>query len=706
MNSIEVLDSQTINKIAAGEVVERPASVVKELVENSVDSMATAITVEIKEGGISFIRVTDNGSGIAKKEIKKAFYRHATSKIRKEEDLTTIASLGFRGEALSSIASVSQIELITKEKDSLTGVRYCIEGGIEKSMEEIGCPNGTTFLIRNLFYNTPARRKFLKTPQTEGSYIGDWMNHVALSHPDISFQFIANGQTKLFTNGNGNLADVIYQIYGREISANLIPVEASIQDITVTGFIGKPHICRGNRTYETYFLNQRYIKSKVVTAAVEEAYKSFVTLHKYPFLVLNIKMHPENVDVNVHPTKMEVRFKKEEELYSFLVEEIKKALLQRELIPNVSLGKETKKIQNENPMKKASITKQPEPFEGKRKKELEHVSVLELVDSKENKVNKTIEVKETVFYGDKVNTQRIGSKEVAIPQEPVKQTGKEPKDSALIHEKVKTNVSMIEESKVNSTTTEESKVNASTTEESKVNSLITEEPNVKTEIIEKTNVKKSDVNESKKNEQMTLFEAKLLSKEERPKHRLIGQLFSTYWLIEYEDKFFMMDQHAAHEKVMFETFMSQFKKKEFYQQRLEPPMVISLTPKEIDVIKRYGDIFYQLGFLLEEFGGNEYVVRAVPSNMYQLNEKQLFLSLLDSLVEDTGKTTPDLLFYKIATMACKTAVKGNQKLSFAEANQLVEDLLTLENPYTCPHGRPTIVSMTKSDIERKFKRII
>lgn len=669
MNSIEVLDSQTINKIAAGEVVERPSSVVKELVENSVDSHATAITVEIKEGGISFIRVTDNGSGIAKNEINKAFYRHATSKIRTEEDLITIASLGFRGEALSSIASVAQIELITKEKESLTGVRYCIEGGVEKSMEEIGCPDGTTFLVRNLFYNTPARKKFLKTPQTEGSYIGDWMNHVALSHPEISFQFIVNGQTKLFTNGNGNLLDVIYQIYGKEIASNIIPIEKSIQDIKVTGFIGKPHICRGNRTYETYFLNHRYIKSKVVTAAVEEAYKSFVTLHKYPFLVINIQMLPANVDVNVHPTKMEVRFKKEDEIYSFLVEEIKKTLLQKELIPNVTLGKETRKTQDENPTKKASIEKFPEPFEIKRKKELEEkrkkesedkqkkefedVSSLEVISDSNTK--KTLEVKETATYGNnenKVSTSNVNSD---ILKE---ETTKKPNQTVSNHT-----------------------------------------------AIAPSDIQKKET-EKLATEQMTLFDAKLLSEEAKPKHRLIGQLFATYWLIEYEDKFFMMDQHAAHEKVMFESFMAQFKNKEFLQQRLEPPMVVSLTPKEIDIIHRYMDTFYQLGFVVEEFGGNEYVVRAVPSNMYQLNDKQLFLALLDSLVEDTGKNTPDLVFYKIATMACKAAVKGNQKLSFAEADQLVTDLLKLENPYTCPHGRPTIVSMTKSDIERKFKRII
>ena len=669
MNSIEVLDSQTINKIAAGEVVERPSSVVKELVENSVDSHATAITVEIKEGGISFIRVTDNGSGIAKNEINKAFYRHATSKIRTEEDLITIASLGFRGEALSSIASVAQIELITKEKESLTGVRYCIEGGVEKSMEEIGCPDGTTFLVRNLFYNTPARKKFLKTPQTEGSYIGDWMNHVALSHPEISFQFIVNGQTKLFTNGNGNLLDVIYQIYGKEIASNIIPIEKSIQDIKVTGFIGKPHICRGNRTYETYFLNHRYIKSKVVTAAVEEAYKSFVTLHKYPFLVINIQMLPANVDVNVHPTKMEVRFKKEDEIYSFLVEEIKKTLLQKELIPNVTLGKETRKTQDENPTKKASIEKFPEPFEIKRKKELEEkrkkesedkqkkefedVSSLEVISDSNTK--KTLEVKETATYGNnenKVSTSNVNSD---ILKE---ETTKKPNQTVSNHT-----------------------------------------------AIAPSDIQKKET-EKLATEQMTLFDAKLLSEEAKPKHRLIGQLFATYWLIEYEDKFFMMDQHAAHEKVMFESFMAQFKNKEFLQQRLEPPMVVSLTPKEIDIIHRYMDTFYQLGFVVEEFGGNEYVVRAVPSNMYQLNDKQLFLALLDSLVEDTGKNTPDLVFYKIATMACKAAVKGNQKLSFAEADQLITDLLKLENPYTCPHGRPTIVSMTKSDIERKFKRII
>lgn len=619
MPNIEVLDQQTIDKIAAGEVIERPASVVKELVENAIDAGATAITVEIKEGGISFIRITDNGCGIEKEQVSLAFLRHSTSKIRSVEDLLTVSSLGFRGEALSSIAAVSQVELITKTAQEISGVRYVIEGSKEKTLEEIGAPEGTTFLVRNLFYNTPARRKFLKTPQTEAGYVGDLMERLALSHPEISFKFINNNQVKLHTSGNSNLKEIIYHIYGRDIAANLLEIRGENEWFSVQGFIGKPLISRGNRNFESYFINGRYVKSSLIAKSIEEGYKSFVMQHKYPFVVLQLSINGQLLDVNVHPTKMELRFSNGEVVYQFLEKLIRDTINQSELVYQVTLEKERRQKTQET--QKQHI---PEPFETKRLEAIkESIRKDTPYEKKYPQMPKTDRVAEVSTY--------------ALPK-----TQSQP-----------------------------------------------EQP--KEEIIEKP------VQEDMR---------KLLDIESRKEHKIIGQLFETYWLVEFDNQLYIIDQHAAHEKVLYERTMKSLEQKEFTSQTIYPPVLLTLNMQEEELLKKYMDYFKQLGFEIEHFGGKEYSVTAIPGNLFGLDGKQLVVEILDSLMSFHGNEKPDMITEKIASMSCKAAVKGNQKLSRAEEEKLIDELLTLENPYHCPHGRPTIISMTKYELEKKFKRVL
>lgn len=629
---ISVLDQNTIDKIAAGEVVERPASVVKELVENAIDAGASAVTVEIKEGGISFIRITDNGSGIEKAQVPLAFLRHATSKIRGVDDLLCISSLGFRGEALSSIAAVSQVELITKPHEQLIGVRYLIEGGKEKGMEEIGAPDGTTFLIRNLFYNTPARAKFLKTPTTEAGYISSFIEQLALSHPHISFKYMQNGQTKLHTSGNNNLKEVIYQIYGRDITKELIEIHTSdvSGDFQIHGFIGKPVISRGNRNFENYYVNGRYVKSKIIMKAIEDAYHTFMMQHKYPFTSLYLTINGEDVDINVHPTKMEVRFSHQEQVYKNVYQAVLDGLSHRELIPEVTIKEPDKKLEKENlSHKPRQPIHTPEPFENKRR-------ILE-------------------------QTQKIPVQETPIPKAPIRET-------PVYHKSA----------------------NKDNTPQEKV-PVINEAPQKKTE---------------QKPEQMELFDGILLSPDAKKHHKIIGQVFDTYWLVQMEDKLYIIDQHAAHEKVLYERIVKEMKDRKITSQLLSPPMIISLNLQECDKLNTYMHVFTSLGFEIEVFGRQEYSIRAVPQNLYGLTQEDFFIEILDHLEETPISKAPDVLSDRMATMACKAAVKGNQKLSSQEAIALIDELLTLDNPYNCPHGRPTIISMTKYELEKKFKRIV
>lgn len=649
MPEITLLDKNTIDKIAAGEVVDRPSSVVKELVENAIDAKATAVTVEIKEGGISFIRITDNGYGIDKEQIRLAFCRHSTSKIRAVEDLLTISSLGFRGEALSSIAAVSQVELITKTNSQLTGCRYLIEGGEEKSFEEIGAPNGTTFLVKNLFYNTPARRKFLKTAPTEAGYISDLMDRMALSHPDVSFKFINNGQVRLHTSGNSNLKDIIYHIYGRDIASNILEIRKDFGSFSVSGFIGKPIISRGNRNYESYFVNGRYVKSSIIAKAIEDGYKGFMMQHKYPFTVLRIELSGDLVDVNVHPAKMELRFSNGEELYWNLVSEIQQVLKGKDLIPKVTLedSKPREKKEPEKEIKKAI----PEPFETKR---LEALRKAVAKDSP---------------YEAKYDRSRITSST----------------EFPVVREK-----------------TSYGKVPVKTEQQTEF-SDIQSEKKVQPDVKEQMDIKEQQI---ALKDILPEGENALLSESAVPYHKIIGQLFDTYWLVEFNEQLYMIDQHAAHEKVLYERTMANYKKKEFTSQYVSPPILLSLTMQEEVLLKKYLPQFEQLGFEIEPFGGKEYAIRAVPDNMYNLNGQDLVVELMDGLGSISEKEAPDMVMEKIASMSCKAAVKGNQKLSRPEIENLIGELLTLENPYHCPHGRPVIVSMSKYEIEKKFKRVL
>lgn len=618
MPNIAILNQETIDKIAAGEVVERPCSVVKELVENAIDAGSTAITVEIKEGGISFIRITDNGCGIERDQVAVAFYRHSTSKIRSAEDLLTVKSLGFRGEALSSISAVARVELITKTYDELTGTRYVIEGSKELSNEEIGAPDGTTFIVKDLFYNVPARRKFLKTAQTEGSYISDMVEKLALSHPDISFKFINNNQTKLHTSGNGNRKDIIYHIFGREISSSLLDVKHECEYFKVEGFIGKPVITRGNRNYENYFINGRYVKSNILSRAIEEAYKSFLMQHQYPFTVLYFTFFSE-LDVNVHPTKMELRFDNNNEIYVELCDTIYAILSRKEMIPEVPVDSTPapKKIVHEY---KEPI---PEPFEKRR-------------------INEVRAAESRSVYGQSVTS--------AV------------KDYSAIEPAAK--------APETSTAYEPAQVVTGT--------------------------------------QQTLgdYDKVFLTESAKKQFSIIGQLFKTYWLIEFEDKLYIIDQHAAHEKVLYEKTMARLANKDFTSQRISPPIVMTLDARECEMLEKYRPQIEQFGYEVEHFGGKEYMISAIPDNLFNIDMKDLFIEMLDDFSNATGRQTPDIITEKVASMSCKAAVKGNDKLTLPEINKLIDELLSLDNPYNCPHGRPTIISMSKYEIEKKFKRIV
>ncbi len=618
MPNIAILNQETIDKIAAGEVVERPCSVVKELVENAIDAGSTAITVEIKEGGISFIRITDNGCGIERDQVAVAFYRHSTSKIRSAEDLLTVKSLGFRGEALSSISAVARVELITKTYDELTGTRYVIEGSKELSNEEIGAPDGTTFIVKDLFYNVPARRKFLKTAQTEGSYISDMVEKLALSHPDISFKFINNNQTKLHTSGNGNRKDIIYHIFGREISSSLLEVKHECEYFKVEGFIGKPVITRGNRNYENYFINGRYVKSNILSRAIEEAYKSFLMQHQYPFTVLYFTFFSE-LDVNVHPTKMELRFDNNNEIYVELCDTIYAILSHKEMIPEVPVDSTPapKKIVHEY---KEPI---PEPFEKRR-------------------INEVRAAESRSVYGQSV-TSTVKNYSATEPAAKAPET---------------------------STAYEPAQVVTGT--------------------------------------QQTLgdYDKVFLTESSKKQFSIIGQLFKTYWLIEFEDKLYIIDQHAAHEKVLYEKTMARLANKDFTSQRISPPIVMTLDARESEMLEKYRPQIEQFGYEVEHFGGKEYMISAIPDNLFNIDMKDLFIEMLDDFSNSTGRQTPDIITEKVASMSCKAAVKGNDKLTLPEINKLIDDLLSLDNPYNCPHGRPTIISMSKYEIEKKFKRIV
>ena len=594
MKNINILDSNTIDKIAAGEVVERPSAVVKELVENSIDANADAVTIEIKDGGISFIRITDNGEGIDRSQIKKAFMRHATSKIKSVEDLISVTSLGFRGEALSSISAVSKIEFLTKTKTDFIGTRYVVEGGRECVFEDAGIPDGTTIIVRDLFFNVPARKKFLKSPSSEGNNITELIEHMILSHPNISFKYIYNGNVKLQSSGKNDIKSCIYNVYGRDIANGLIEVKSIRDDISIHGFIGKPELARATRNFEIYFVNNRFIKSTLIDRALEEAYKDYLMLHKYPTVFLYFEIPSHLIDVNVHPTKREIRFFEGEALKCYIVDVIKNALINKELI------KEIVEEHHEKPsVKESEINK--EPFET---------------------INHIIESSYNNYYSSEIEKE----------------------------------------------------------DES------------------------TDIND--KNEQLTLFDDKFISEESIKKHRIIGQLFNTYWLIEFENKLFIVDQHAAHEKVNYERLIKKLRNNENCSQNIYPPIVVSLSNAEAQYVTKYNENFLNVGFTIEHFGGLDYTISTVPMELLSQNPADYFHEMLDELMEGKNSKETETVNLKIATMACKASVKGNMHLSVFEADKLISELLTLDNPYNCPHGRPTIISFSKYEIEKMFKRIV
>ena len=683
MPEIQVLDQTTIDKIAAGEVVEKPYSVVKELVENAIDAGSTAITVEIKDGGISLIRITDNGCGIEKEQIEMAFLRHSTSKIRKVEDLYTISSLGFRGEALSSISAVAQVELLTKTAGSFIGSRFLINGGKKVSLEEIGVPEGTTIIVRNLFYNTPARKKFLKSATTEGNYIQNLVEKLALSHPEISFKFINNNQIKLHTSGNCNLKDIIYQIYGKDIASNLVEISFESDEAKIKGYIGKPLISRGNRQYENYFVNGRYVKSNIVSKAIENAYKNFLMQHKYPFTVIMASFEGKYVDVNVHPTKMELRFSEEEKVFQLFYHVIFESLSHRELISSDDLENSKDKknlLKQQNSAKtdktKPHIPKTAEPFEKKRIEQeragREALTGENQISQIENKKNLTGENEIT-----SVGTDESEPKEV----KPLLDKGNENKIVYNKNDVLAHNKDLMSKNKVQYKADEK-------------------------EAVSQAQVLRETTNYPKVTKQMSMFEEHMVEKSVRDEIKIIGQVFDTYWILEYEDKMYMIDQHAAHEKVLYERMIKLLKNKEFTSQMLNPPLIITVSANEAQVLEEYRSQFEQVGFEIEPFGGKEYAIRAIPGNLYGLNEKSIFLEMLDDISNESMKKTPDTILDKIATMSCKAAVKGNMKLSYSEAAELMKELMELENPYHCPHGRPVIVSISKKEMEKKFKRIV
>ena len=705
LKKIAVLDQNTIDKIAAGEVVERPSSVVKELVENAIDAGATAITVEITDGGKKLIRITDNGSGMDAEQVPLAFLRHATSKIEKVEDLTHIASLGFRGEALSSIAAVSQVELITKTPSGISGTRYVIEGGKEQSLEEMGAPEGTTFLIRNLFYNTPARSKFLKSDMTEAGYINTLMEQLALSHPEISFKYIQNRQVKLSSSGNYSVKDVIYSVYGREIAKALLDVSYENDFMKIEGFVGKPEISRGNRTFENYYINGRYVKNKIITKAIEDGYKGLVMQHKFPFVSLRIEMDGNDLDVNVHPAKREVRFARETEVYAAIYETVRKVLTHRELIPQVSVGKDEPTSRTEQ-IKPGNI---PEPFEVKRRQEMyghpnRTANIASHAASTASEVRSSTAPVPSIPYNKPTNgTASYGSAESAHNSSASSADKYKHVDSLRENPVYESQPFTKEEEEMFSGTLKDGR-NENSVAETADYEVISEKPAESAPPEVDNEPIKSQKQEPPK--QLELFEERLLAPESRSRHRLIGQLFDTYWLVQFEDNFYIIDQHAAHEKVYYERFVKQFQSQNIQSQYVSPPLIVSLSLEEENLLKANKKYFRDFGFEIEPFGGREYSISAVPSSLLGMTEEELFLEMLDHLTADGSKDAFEIFASRLATMACKAAVKGNHSMSPQEADKLIDELLTLENPYNCPHGRPTIIAMSKTEIEKKFKRIV
>lgn len=658
MPHIHVLDQITIDKIAAGEVIERPASVVKELVENAIDAGASSVVTEIRDGGITLIRIKDDGCGIPHDEVRSAFLRHSTSKITGVEDISRIRSLGFRGEALSSIAAVTRTELITKTAEEELGTRYVIEGGKETAWEETGAVQGSTFLVRQLFYNVPARRKFLKTPATEAGHVQDLLMHLALSHPEVAFCFISNGQEKLRTSGNGKLKDVIYSIYGRDVAANLLDIDHAAGELRITGYIGKPVITRGNRNFENFFVNGRYVKSPMISKSLEDAYRDFTMQHKFPFAVLHFHLRGEEIDVNVHPTKMELRFQRQQDVYNAVYEGVHRRLLEPELI------QKTEAPDPPAPLQEEPDRKEPSPF---------------LLRPSGSGARSPQTEKEPAPAGGegKQSPEREKAPQADAP---------EVHDEAYFMRRMRERVLAYHQRNSSAEVPDTGGIYRQKEQEQRI---------------------RETVNYGKKAEQLDLFGDAFLKRDVRADYHLIGQVFDTYWLVQYQDSLYIIDQHAAHERVLYEKTLKAMKTREYTSQYLSPPIILSLAMQEARLLEEHMDRFTRIGFEIEPFGGEEYAVRAVPDNLFGIAKKELLMEMIDDLSDGLASSmNPELIDEKVASMSCKAAVKGNSRLSAQEVDALIGELLTLDNPYHCPHGRPTIIAMTKKELEKKFKRIV
>lgn len=736
MARIQVLDQTTIDKIAAGEVIERPASIVKELAENAIDAGANTVTVEIEDGGITLIRITDNGCGIPKEDIRNAFLRHSTSKIRCVEDLSRITSLGFRGEALSSIAAVTKVELVTKPKEETFGVRYVIEGGREISMEETGAADGTTFAVRQLFYNVPARRKFLKTAMTEAGHVQDLLMRLALSHPEVAFRFLNNRQEKLRTSGSGKLDEVIYNLYGRDVASNLLKLDHPADGIRIRGYIGKPVITRGNRNFETFFVNGRYVKSAMISRALEDACKDFMMQHKFPFAVLAFEIDTEQVDVNVHPTKMELRFQKQQEVYNTVFEGIHRRLLEPELIPQVEVP-EPKPAPEEDTAKGEGAhgsEGKVVPGGGTDGADRSPAESPFLLKPKRTETEQEIQdedyfirkMRERVLdYHEKLKASAETAGAESQPDSGQEQTATSGQGSLPDSGYGKAPVSGLELRKTGGQENRSSAVcdrtaafgrgtmpgfireNQEYHVPGKTQDTCESVQPAQQALREADRPKPQALREEIQAKQMDLFEEKLLKRDIRAEYKLVGQVFDTYWLVQFQDNLYIIDQHAAHERVLYERTLKEMKNREYTSQYLSPPVILTLSMQEARLLEEHMDRFQRIGFEIEPFGGKEYAVRAVPANLFGIAKKELLLEMLDSLSDSVNTSmTPELIDEKVASLSCKAAVKGNSRLSAQEVDALIGELLLLSNPYHCPHGRPTIIAMSKRDLEKKFKRIV
>ena len=709
MGNIVLLDDNTINKIAAGEVIERPASVVKELVENSIDAGATAITIEIKNGGISYIRITDNGKGIAPDDMEIAFERHATSKIRKAEDLESVTSMGFRGEALASIAAISKIEMISKYIENEIGYKIEVQGGKILNKEEIGCPKGTTIVINELFYNTPVRYKFLKKDFTEAGYIEDVVSRIALIHPEIAIKLINSGKTIIQTPGNNDSKSVIYSIYGKDIAENILDVNYEYEDIKVIGIIGKPVIARSNRSNQLFFVNKRYIKDRILTSAAEQAYKGLITIGKYGFLVLNLEISQQKVDVNVHPAKLEVRFEDENKVFKAVYHAIKDTLLKGDLVVN------TENTHDDETEKTNTIAVNSKPIEEiKYDNKIEHKTFGGLFNKLKKEMPKEDKIDNDGNFIAQIYSNKFGDENEKTTKNMVKEETKKSTYELSTQTEANMQTKIINTEEVNKKLIEDMNKLEKLQVEEKPETF--EEMYIRTFGTMPSEVRKAELEEKQKEEKITLKPEEMNSAENIsifpqvenqniPNYKFIGIAFSTYIILELNEELYILDQHAAHERILYEKV-----KKNYYSntekdsQLMLLPDIINLSHKEMNIAKENMELFEKAGFTLEEFGENTIKLTGVPNICLDLDTKELFLETLDEIntVARTAKQEIEEKF--IATIACKAAVKANMALTETEVDNLMKQLLILPNPFTCPHGRPTAIKMTKTDIEKKFSR--